>query len=52
MIVVTKDKNTVSIDNKQTLADQIYQDIKDDISSKQFQPGDKLNIKELSKNIM
>lgn len=49
MIVVTKDKNTVSIDNKQTLADQIYQDIKDDINSKQFQPGDKLNIKELSK---
>ena len=48
MSVVAKDKNTASIESKQTLADKIYQDIKEDISSKQYMPGDKLNIKELS----
>lgn len=34
---------------KLTLTDKIYQDIKDDISSKAFQPGEKLNIKELAR---
>lgn len=34
---------------KTTLTDRIYQDIKDDISSKVFQPGEKLNIKELAR---
>lgn len=34
---------------KLTLTDQIYQDIKDDISKKQFIPGEKLNIKELAR---
>ncbi len=34
---------------KQTLADKIYQDIKDDITAKNFQPGEKLNIKELAR---
>lgn len=34
---------------KLTLSDQIYQDIKDDISRKQFVPGAKLNIKELAR---
>ena len=34
---------------KITLTDKIYQDIKDDIASKVFQPGEKLNIKELAR---
>lgn len=34
---------------KQTLTDKIYQDIKDDISAKVFEPGEKLNIKELAR---
>lgn len=34
---------------KLTLTDRIYQDIKDDISSKVFHPGEKLNIKELAR---
>ena len=34
---------------KLTLTDKIYQDIKDDINAKVFQPGEKLNIKELAR---
>lgn len=34
---------------KLTLTDRIYHDIKDDITSKAFQPGEKLNIKELAR---
>ena len=34
---------------KQTLTDKIYQDIKDDITAKVFEPGEKLNIKELAR---
>ena len=35
---------------KMTLTDKIYQDLKDDITTKVFQPGEKLNIKELARN--
>ena len=34
---------------KLTLTDKIYQDIKNDINAKVFQPGEKLNIKELAR---
>jgi DNA-binding GntR family transcriptional regulator len=34
---------------KLTLTNQIYQEIKNDIAKKQFQPGEKLNIKELAR---
>ena len=34
---------------KSTLTNQIYQDIKNGIAKKQFQPGEKLNIKELAR---
>lgn len=34
---------------KMTLTDKIYQDLKDDITTKVFQPGEKLNIKELAR---
>lgn len=34
---------------KMTLTDKIYQDLKDDITAKVFQPGEKLNIKELAR---
>lgn len=34
---------------KLTLTDKIYQDIKDDITTKVFHPGEKLNIKELAR---
>ena len=37
------------MEKKQTLTDKIYQGIKDDISAKVFQPGEKLNIKELAR---
>ena len=41
-----KDEN---MGKKLTLTDKIYQDIKDDINAKVFQPGEKLNIKELAR---
>ena len=34
---------------KLTLTDKIYHEIKDDINGKVFQPGEKLNIKELAR---
>lgn len=37
------------MEKKQTLTDKIYQDIKDDITAKVFEPGEKLNIKELAR---
>ena len=43
------DRSDESAGKKLTLTDKIYQDIKDDISSKAFQPGEKLNIKELAR---
>lgn len=44
-----EEKNSRQNGKKVTLTDQIYQDIKEDISSKIFQPGEKLNIKELAR---
>lgn len=38
-----------AMEKKQTLTDKIYEDIKEDINSKVFQPGEKLNIKELAR---
>ncbi len=43
-----KDHNE-PLGKKLTLTDQIYQDIKNDISAKEYQPGEKLNIKELAR---
>lgn len=42
-------KNDTSTGKKVTLAEKIYQDIKNDITAKVFQPGEKLNIKELAR---
>jgi DNA-binding GntR family transcriptional regulator len=44
-----EEKTSQLTGKKITLTDQIYQDIKEDISSKIFQPGEKLNIKELAR---
>lgn len=44
-----EEKNDHPTGKKRTLTDQIYQDIKEDISAKVFQPGEKLNIKELAR---
>ncbi|WP_304507781.1 GntR family transcriptional regulator [Anaerotignum sp.] len=41
-------KNALS-GKKLTLTNRIYQEIKSDIAKKQFQPGEKLNIKELAR---
>ena len=40
---------TETAGKKNTLTDRIYQDIKDDITKQVFQPGEKLNIKELAR---
>lgn len=40
-----EEKNHETTGKKTTLTDKIYQDIKDDILTKVFQPGEKLNIK-------
>ena len=44
-----EEKNHETTGKKTTLTDKIYQDIKDDILTKVFQPGEKLNIKELAR---
>lgn len=44
-----EDKNAQLTGKKATLTEQIYRDIKEDISAKVFQPGEKLNIKELAR---
>lgn len=44
-----EEKSNHPAGKKRTLTDQIYQDIKEDISTKVFQPGEKLNIKELAR---
>ena len=44
-----EEKNHETTCKKTTLTDKIYQDIKDDILTKVFQPGEKLNIKELAR---
>ena len=44
-----EEKNHETTGQKTTLTDKIYQDIKDDILTKVFQPGEKLNIKELAR---
>lgn len=46
---LTEGKDTHPTGKKSTLTEKIYQDIRDDISSKVFQPGEKLNIKELAR---
>lgn len=43
------DSKEDNMGRKLTLTDKIYQDIKEDISAKVFQPGEKLNIKELAR---
>ena len=43
-----KEKDTAA-DKKMTRTEQIYQKIKEDISSKVYTPGEKLNIKELAR---
>ena len=40
-----EEKNHETTGKKTTLTDKIYQDIKDDILTKVFQPGEKLNIR-------
>ena len=42
-----KNEKDEQMGKKLTLTDKIYQDIKDDITAKVFQPGEKLNIKEV-----
>ncbi len=42
-------KKNETTGKKQTLTEKIYQEIKDDINNKVFQPGEKLNIKELAR---
>ena len=44
-----KNEKDEQMGKKLTLTDKIYQDIKDDINAKVFQPGEKLNIKELAR---
>ena len=44
-----KNEKDRQMGKKVTLTDKIYQDIKDDINTKVFQPGEKLNIKELAR---
>ena len=44
-----KNEKDKQMGKKLTLTDKIYQDIKDDINAKVFQPGEKLNIKELAR---
>ena len=44
-----EEKNHETTGKKTTLTDKIYQDIKDDILTKVFQPREKLNIKELAR---
>ena len=44
-----KNEKDRQMEKKVTLTDKIYQDIKDDINAKVFQPGEKLNIKELAR---
>lgn len=44
-----EEKSDPATGKKMTLTDRIYRDIKEDISSKTFQPGEKLNIKELAR---
>ena len=39
-----EEKNHETTGKKTTLTDKIYQDIKDDILTKVFQPGEKLNL--------
>lgn len=46
-----EEKNHETTGKKTTLTDKIYQDIKDDILTKVFQPGEKLNTKSLLVNI-
>lgn len=44
-----EEKNNALSGKKLTLTNRIYQEIKTDIAKKQFQPGEKLNIKELAR---
>ena len=45
-----EEKNVQNLENKKsTLANQIYQDLKNSIAQKSYTPGEKLNIKELAR---